>query len=531
MPHEYRRNGWWRDHTFLDDLRRTAHAHPRKTAVAVRRDGHPTHALDYAELAHLTERCAAALTELGVHPGDTVAVQLTDRWELPVIALACLRAGARICPLLPVYRRRELQTMLTLTEPRVLITMAEHDGDPLAALATELAAAIPAIAHVAVADGAPEGTLPFEDHFFATPWEERHDTTGRALTADDPYLILFTSGTTGEPKGVLHTPNTLYAAIRGEADVFALDDTLVMTTTSAYTHYTGFAQGMLMPLMLGGTMVFSDTHDGPAVLDLLADHHVTFLYAAPHFVAGMLRTGHHRDLPALRHLVSGSAPIPPAFVDDVADRFGLRLHSLWGMSENGPVTITRPADPPGWAAHSDGSPIPGMRLRIDPIPGQPEGVGRLWVRGPAQCLGYYRRDHLYAAALDDGWFDTGDLARPDGRDGIRITGRAGDSILRKGWIVPVAELEDLLDRHPHVREATVIGVPEGQGEDETICAVIAAATTLTLEDLRDHLRAAGMTTTYWPERLELLDTLPRTVTGKVRKTELRQRLTTSPDGP
>lgn len=239
-----------------------------------------------------------------------------------------------------------------------------------------------------------------------------------------------------------------------------------------------------------------------------------------------------RDLPALRRLVSGSAPIPPGFVQDVADVFDLRLYSLWGMSENGPVTITRPADPPDWAAHSDGSPIPGMRVRIDPIPDQPQNqdqpqdVGRLWVRGPAQCLGYHRREHLYAAQLHDGWFDTGDLARDDGRGGIRITGRAKDSILRKGWIVPVTELEALIDRHPKVREATVIGVPEGQGEDETICAVVAPAhSPLTLEELRGHLRAAGMTTTYWPERLELVDALPRTVTGKVRKVELKERLT------
>jgi cyclohexanecarboxylate-CoA ligase len=439
MANDYRWEGWWRDQTFLDDLRRSNWTHPAKTAVHTRRtqgrDGaRDDHSLDYSELLDLTERCAAALIKLGVNPGDTVAAQLTDRWELAVLALGCLRAGARVCPLRPVYRRRELQVMLGLTEPRVFITMAEHDGDDLGELALELAAGIPAIAHVAISgrQNTTGTALDFEEHFLGTPWEDRHDPSGRELGPDDPYLVLFTSGTTGEPKGVLHSPNTLYAAIRGEADVYRLDDSLVMTTTSAYTHYTGFVQGMLMPLMLGGTMVFSDTHDGHAVLDLIAAHGVTFLYAAPHFVAGLLNAqrDHPRDLTALRLLVSGSAPIPPRFAEEVHDTLGIRLHSLWGMSENGPVTMTRPDDPPGWAAESDGSPIPGMRLRIDPIPGQPENAGTLWVRGPAQCLGYYRREHLYAAQLDDGWFDTGDLARPDGRGGIRITGRAKDSILR-----------------------------------------------------------------------------------------------------
>lgn len=540
MLDDYRRHGWWRDQTFLDDLRRTARDHPTRTAVRTRRATGESgtridHSLDYSELFTLTERCAAALAELGVAPGDTVAVQLTDRWELAVLALGCLRAGARICPLLPIYRRRELRTMLGLTEPRVFITMTEHDGEPLGRLALDLAAEVPALAHVALSGDPLPGTLAFEEFFLTTPWEDRHDIAGRELGPDDPYLVLFTSGTTGEPKGVLHSPNTLYAAIRGEADVYGLDDTLVMATTSAYTHYTGFVQGMLMPVMLGGTMVIPEVHDGPAVLDLLAATGVTFCYAAPHYVAGMLaahRAG-PRPLPALELLVSGSAPIPPQFVEEVAGAFGIRLHSLWGMSENGPVTMTRPTDPPDWAAHSDGAPIPGMRCRIDPIPGQPEGAGTLLVRGPAQCLGYYRREELYAAQLREGWFDTGDLARPDGRGGIRITGRVKDCILRNAFIVPVAEIEALLERHPKIAEAAVVGIPEAQREDETICAVITPAPSgapLTLEEVRDHLRGTGMSATYWPERLELVGVLPRTVTGKIRKTELRERLTRSTTG-
>jgi cyclohexanecarboxylate-CoA ligase len=532
VPEDYRRNGWWRDQTFLDDLRRSAREDPGRTAVRTRHRAHGTrpatdHSLDYSELLKLTERCAAALAELGVAPGDTVAVQLSDRWELAVLALGCLRAGARICPLLPVYRRRELTAMLALIEPRVFITMAEHDGDRLGELGLELAAAIPGLTHVAVTGDRPPGTLPFEEHFLHTPWEEHHDVSGRELGPDDPYLVLFTSGTTGEPKGVLHSPNTLYAAIRGEADVYGLDQTLVMATTSAYTHYTGFVQGMLMPVMLGGTMVIPEIHDAPGILDLLATTEVTCCYAAPHFVAGLL-TAHHanpRPLPALKVLISGSAPIPPQFVAEVQDTFGIRLHSLWGMSENGPVTMTRPTDPPDWAAHSDGAPIPGMECHIDPIPGQPEGAGTLLVRGPTQCLGYYRREELYAAQLHDGWFDTGDLARPDGRGGIRITGRAKDMILRNANIAPVTDLESIIAQHPKVGDVAVIGLPDVH-EDETICAVVTSArpgSPVTLDELQRSLEEAGMTKAYWPQRLELLEEMPTTATGKIRKTELRQR--------
>jgi cyclohexanecarboxylate-CoA ligase len=535
MSDEYRRRGWWRDETFLDDLRRHTRDHPGKTAVVARRvtDRGDARTFDYAELSRLTDRCASALVELGVGPGDTVAVQLTNGWELTVLALGCLRAGARICPMLPVYRRRELETMLGLTEARVFITLAEHDGDALGELGMKLAATLPSLAHVAVADGpGPKGALDLHEHFFDTPWERSHagDLDARELSPDEPYLTLFTSGTTGEPKGVQHSQNTLYAAIRGEAEVFGLDDSHVISMVASYTHYTGFVRGMLMPVSLGGTMVFQDSHDGPAMLDLLARYGVTFLYAPPHYLRLLLDAQHAepRDLPALRWLVSGSAPIPPRYVEEVGDAFGVRLFSLWGMSENGAVTISRPDDPEDWAAHSDGSPISDMEYRIDPIPDQPDGAGLLWVRGPTQCLGYYRREELYAAQLDDdGWFNTGDLARHDGRGGIRITGREKDTVFRNGFFVPVTVLEELISRHPAVREATVIGLPVGEGADQMICAIVvpsgSAAEPITLDEVRRLLREAGMTELYWPERLEIVGQLPKTPTGKVRKVELKER--------
>jgi len=534
----YRRRGWWRDQTFLDDLRSSARAYPAKKAVVARRVGAgDTRILSYAELELLTDRCAGALVELGVRPGEIVAVQLTNRWELAPLVLGCMRAGARICTLLPAYRRRELEIMLGLTEARVFVTMAEHDGDQLAKLGLALATELPALEHVLAADGpAQAGGRDFSEHFFRVPWEERHAAAlaGRQSGPDEPFLVLFTSGTTGEPKGAVHSQNTLYAAIRGEAGVFGLGDDLVMTTASVYTHYTGLVQGMLMPLMLGGTMVFQDSQDGPAMLDLLARHGVTFLYAAPWFLRNLLDAHHATptDLGRLRFLVSGSAPVPPQLVKEVKDTFGLRLFSLWGMVENGPVTISRPSDPPDWAAHSDGSPISDMQTRIDPMPGQPDGAGLLWVRGPTQCLGYFRRDELYAAQLDtDGWFNTGDLARPDGRGGIRITGRVKEIILHHGDIVPVTEIEAIIQRHPKVREVTLVGLPKGEGEDETICAVVAPVSEpVSLTEIAEHLRAAGTMRLYWPERLELVDALPKTTTGKVRKVQVRERLIESLGG-
>ena len=382
MSDAYRRRGWWRDETFLDDLRRSAREHPERTAVAVRRSGDDsTRSLDYAELSLLVDRCASALVELGLQPGDFFAAQLTDRWELAVLMLGCMRAGVRFCPLMPMYRRWQLRTMLARSQARVLVTMAEHEGTPLAEVGMELAEELPSLERVLVADApGPDG---FESFFFDTPWEKRHGEVldARELGPDDPYLVLFTSGTTSEAKGVLHSQNTLHAAIRGEAGVFGLDESLVMATSASYTHYTGMAQGMLMPLMLGGTMVFHDSKDAGDALDLMARHKVTFLYTAPANLRALLdaQRAAPRDL-SLEWMVVGSAPVPSYFVDEVREEFGLRLFSLWGMTENGPVTISRIEDPEDWAAHSDGSPISDMELRIDPVTGDPDGVGVLWVR-------------------------------------------------------------------------------------------------------------------------------------------------------
>lgn len=526
----YRQRGWWRDQTFLDDLRTHARANPAKPAV-VCASGRGTRVLDYAELAKLTDRCAGAMLELGVRPGDMIAIHLTNRWELAPLFLGCMRAGVQVCTLLPNYRRQDIQKVLELTKPRVLVTMAEMDGFPLGELSVELAEAVPELEHVVQAAGPGSAeALGFEQLFFGAAWEEKYaaDLDSRELGPDDPYILFFTSGTTGEPKGAVHTLNTLHAAIRGEAGVFGLDEEVVMATVTINTHYTGLVQGMLMPLMLGGTMAYLDVPESAMALDLFAQAGVTTLYVAPWFLRNLLDEQHARprSLTALRWVICGSSPVSPHLIEEVGEEFGLRLFSLWGMTENGPVTITRPGDPPDWAAHSDGSPISDMQLRIDPLPGRDEpGEGVLWVRGPTQCLGYYGRDELYASHLDSGgYFNTGDLVRPDGRGGIRVTGRAEETIFRHAISVPIRQLETTIERHARVHRATVIGLPAGRGEDEMICAVVVPkGDPLSLDELREHVRDAGVMEVHWPERLELVDEFPVTLTGKIRKVELKER--------
>ena len=509
----YRKAGWWRDGTFLDDLRANAGQRPHATAIV----GHEvatgqSRSIDYAELSALTDRIAAGLVRLGIEPGEYIGIQLPAGWETLPLTLACLKAGVHIAPVPPEYRRAELRYMFELTGARLFITAPQVHGASPVTVAAGLRAEIGLPQHVAVLGETRPGVLSFREHFLDGPADA--DVRGRATGPDEAFLILFTSGTTGENKGAMHSQNTLHAGIRGYVEALGLDNTLVAITPHTNMHYAGLVTRMLTTLTLGGTSVCADIWDPATEIELIERHRVTLFYGSPAYVRALLAASRERPrhAPSLRYVVSGSAPVPPQLLDEVRDALGVRMFSLWGMSENGAVTVTRPADPPDWPAHSDGSPTGGMEVRIDPIPGRTDGVGTLWVRGPAQCLGYYKRADAYNADLDaDGWFNTGDLARDDGRGGIRISGRAKDIIIYRGANVPVAQIEVVLGKHPKVRDVALIGIPD-PAVDERVCAVVTAAgdEKPSLAELRDYLSDEGISSWCWPERLEVIDAMPTT---------------------
>lgn len=576
---EYRRRGWWRDETFLDDLHRQAREHPRRPAIAGRRVAESrTDTLDYAELDRLTDRFALALLELGVQRGDFVAVQLPNRWEMVPLIFASIRVGAVIIPISPICTEVELRHRLSLTAARVCITLPEWSGTPLAEIATRLKDELPTLEHVLVVDGPlPEGARPFHEHFVAREREEQEGAAARldglALGADDPFVVLFTSGTTGLSKGVLHSQNTVHAAVRGYVDAFGAgsgdgDDgdgnRWVAAVSTPLVHYSGFAQGVLAGVMLGGTVAFQDVRRNEALLDLVERYGATLLYGPPATLADVAASQRteRRDTSTLRHVVIGSAPVLKELADEVHETLGARAHSLWGMSEAGPVTTTRPEDPEGWAARSNGSPIDAMETRIETSgaygspggegsegssdgssgsggPAGPTGptgpagsVGRLKIRGASIALGYHRRPEAFAAELDeDGWFDTGDLARDDGGGGIRILGRARDAVLRDGQVAPMTELEAVIGSHPKAAEAALVGL---EAVDDNPAGNVIVAVVVprdgegpTLAEVRARVTEAGHGARFLPDRVELVPALPKTLTGKVRKAELRERYATN----
>jgi cyclohexanecarboxylate-CoA ligase len=526
---EWRARGWWRDQTFLDDLRRAAERSPDKPAFVMHHDTGVT-TLTWAETARLSDRFAGALLDLGVGRGDFVALQLPNWWMIPPLVLACMRLGAVVCPLIPAYRRREVRFVLERTGARVCIVPAEAEGFDYAGMLAEIAADLPSLRHQVVVGPPRPGAVSFQEHFLERRWEEEHpaaELDRYAPGPDDLALLLFTSGTTGEPKGVLHSYNTLYGVARAPVVPFRLGPDDVLVSPLFLTHMAAFTYTLLTPLVLGATAVHHYPWNAGRLLDLVGQHRATFLYVAPQQLVEVLaaQRGQPRDVGgSLRHTVTGSAPVRPQLIDEVQELLGVRLYALWGMTENGSVTITRPEDPVDWAAHSDGYPVPWMEVRID-AGGSADGIGRLLVRGASQCLGYYKRDELYASLVDgEGWFDTGDLARPDSRGGIRIAGRAVDLIIRGSYKIPVLEVEAILQHHPQVREVALVGYTDPALGERACAVVVPDGDPPTLAALRERLRAEGVSQYFWPEGIEVVDALPKTPIGKVQKHFLRERL-------
>ncbi|MDH3679377.1 MAG: AMP-binding protein [Acidimicrobiia bacterium] len=534
---DYYRRGWWAETTLVDDFLHRAAERPDATAVVSYRVGHDRPARHtYEQLELLSRRFAGALIDLGVERGDVVSIQLPNSWEFPALVYGVLRAGAVVNPLVPIFRQRELEFILGRTESRVLVVPDVHRRHDHASMGLELLATVPSLQHLVVVGEATGGALGFTDQFVDRRWEESptldDELAARRPGADDLVQIQFTSGTTGEPKGVLHSHNTINSGARTVDEVYGLDpDRDVCFMASTLAHQTGFGYGMAKPLGMGMTVVYQDVWDPDQMLDAVETERISWTVSATAFAMDMIAAQRRkaRDLDSFRYFICGGAPIPPKVVEEAAEVLGAELVAVWGMTENMIVTTTRPGDPIEEVSDSDGTPVDWMEIRVVDDAGDPVAAGEsgnLQVRGPSQALGYFHRADLYRAASPDGdWFDTGDVARLRTDGGIRIVGRTKDLVIRGGENVPVAEVEDLLLRHPDVAEAAVIGLPD-ERLGERACAVVRTeGEAPSLADLTALLDGAGMAKQFWPERLEVVDDFPRTPSGKIQKFKLRQRFT------
>ena len=527
------KQGYWFNQTILDFLRSAVEKNPDKTAlVSVKVENQTEQTFSYQQLWEMTNKIALGLKQLGVEKNDVVSCQLPNWWEFTLLYLACSRIGAVLNPLMPIFRERELEFMLKHSESKVFVVPKTFRNFNHEQLANQLQNKLDSLKHVVVVNGEGENNF---DHLLLNHGLEQETLAVAALDGlesgpDDITQLIFTSGTTGEPKGVMHTANTLFSNIVPYADRLHLTENDVVLMASPMAHQTGFMYGLMMPIQLNTTVVLQDVWDVAKAVDLIHQHQVNFTMASTPFLNDLSNTvaEQHDKVDSLKIFLCAGAPIPGPLVQKAREALGVKVISAWGMTECGAVTLTRPEDEDERSFNTDGIALPGVEIKIVDKKGQTKALnesGRLMIRTCSNFGGYLKRPHLNDTDTE-GWFDTGDIAYQDEQGYIRICGRKKDVIIRGGENIPVAEIESLLYKHPNIATVALVAY-EDERMGERACAIIKLkdqAKSLSFNELVEFLKTHNLAMQYLPERLEIWEDIPMTPSGKIQKFKLRELL-------
>ena len=535
----YLERGWWSPADTLSQwLCRTASETPDAIAIAIAdssdsSDSGDGRSLTYAELAARVAAFAGGLKSLGLGPGDVVAVQLPNRAEYLVSYLAIGAIGGVMITLYVPYRASEMETLLSHSGARAFIGPTTMGDFEPAQTALTLRDRITSLEHVIVIGDAPDGAHAFEDLTRVVP----HDLADGPVAAD-PFLLLYTSGTSARPKGV----PLAYQGILGNARLGAPEHGI--TTTDRILSAAPFGHlyalySFHLALATGATTVLLPAFTPPDLARTLASEAVTVLFAAPAHITACLGSGllAPEGLSSLRLVVLSGSAVPPAVAKGLRERMtGGDVTQLWGMTETQAGLYTRPGDPIETVARSAGRPSPGTEVRVigrddAALPAGEEG--ELHVRGSLLFPGYFNHPEADRDAFTaDGWFRTGDLAVIGDDGNVAITGRCKDVINRGGVKYNPRDVEDLLAAHPQVDMAAIVPVPDPVlGERACCCITVAGGDAPTLEAVCAYLKENGVAKVRWPERLEVVAAMPLTATRKIIKGRLTERLSKTPTPP
>jgi cyclohexanecarboxylate-CoA ligase len=465
------------DRSFAGVLSWWAARQPDKTAVV-----EDNRRLTYRELDELVDAVAAALGAHGVAAGDTVSSQLPNGIEAMALCFATVRIGALHNPIVTIYRDREVGFIRRQTGSVLFVDDTAHDA---------LTAPAPA------------------------------ELVSEVTAVDEPRFVLYTSGSTAEPKGVLHSDRTMLAECAAQAGYHGLDDAEVFVMPSPVAHVSGLLYGELLPLWLGATSVLMPVWDPGRFLELVEAERGTFCGGATPFLQGVVDHPDldRRDLSSLRLFPCGGADVPPELIRRAIARLGVRTGRGYGSTEFPSITSSAgPDEPDDKRAETDGRPIGENRVRIVD--------DEIQARGPELFLGYRDPALDRDAFTDDGWFRTGDLGVVDDDGYLTVTGRLKDIVIRSGEKLSTREIEDLLHEHPKVRAVAVVAIPDEQTGERACACIVARDTTdpPSLAELAEFLLGRGVSRRKLPEQVSMYESLPMTASGKVKKHELRGRL-------
>jgi len=502
----------------LVELRAAATPHGR---MSVDERGRSVTFQEYRDAA---ERAAAGLAVLGVGVGDVVSWALPTWHESLIVAGALSRLGATQNPIIPIYRDREVGFCTGQAATSLLLVPGTWRSFDFEAMGHRIAEESGRNMQVVVCDrelpdGEPVALSPTEP----APQERE----------EDPVRWLFyTSGTTADPKGARHTDGDLIVTARGMCDRLGVRTGDRNLMAFPVTHIAG-PIWLCASLMYELTNVITEAFDPKATPELASAEDVTLAGSATFFHMAYLNAqraaGKKRLFPSLRNCPGGGAPKPPKLHHEMKEELGgVGIVSGWGLTEAPILTMASVHDPDEKLATTEGRAMPGVLLRavtLDEVVAGPGEEGELRAKAPQMMRGYLDAALDDAAFDEDGWFRTGDLGVIDQDGYVRITGRLKDVIIRKGENVSAQEVEDLLYEHEQVADVAVIGLPDDE-RGELVCAVVAAPEgrePLAFAEMQQYLKGRGLRMQAVPERLEIVDVVPRNPAGKLQKHDLRAR--------
>jgi acyl-CoA synthetase (AMP-forming)/AMP-acid ligase II len=470
---------------------------------------------------------ASAFARLGIARGEVISMQLPNWPEAMVINLAACYAGLIINPIVPIYRDGEVSFILRQSRSLLFFVPRRFRNFDYLEMAGRLRPHLPDLAHV-VHVGAgltPDDVMNYQELI------ERGARDPQDLAKVDPgsvKMVMYTSGTTGNPKGVLHNHETLAHATRACANYWKIGEGSLVMMPSPVTHVTGYMYALELPFLVGSRAALMERWDAEEAVDLVINAGVNATMGATPFLQELLEVVERRKvtLPSLRVHTCGGAAVPESLIYRARDLLpDTRTFRVYGSTEAPVVAIgcMEPEDI-AIAASTDGKVLHYELKIIDDENRQVAkgGEGEILAAGPSLFLGYSDPVHNVDAFDQDGYFRTGDLGREVFGNALIITGRKKDLIIRGGQNLSAKEIEDVLHRHPAIREVAAVAMPH-ERLGETVCVYVIARpdTSIKLADIVAAVEQAGLAKQKYPERLEIVDDLPRTASGKIRKDLLR----------
>jgi long-chain acyl-CoA synthetase len=497
-------------------LRESADAHPDKPLMHINELS-----FSYAQTDEISGRIASSLLGLGLERGDKVAVQLPNLPQFLFTYFGILKAGLVMVPLNPLLKAPEVAFHLRDSDAKLLVTF-EMFADEAFKGATEAGGVTTYVVNMPGNDVRPEGTKHYDELYFA---DDTRDIV--PLGSDDTAVLLYTSGTTGKPKGAELTHFQLFMNCTTAGNLFGFADDDIGLAVLPFFHVFGLSSVLNINVRFGGTMVLVPRFEMEPVVDAIEKHRVTIFLGVPTMyfaLLGMDLAG--RDLSSLRVGVSGGAPIPGETIKAFEDKFpGVVILEGYGLSESASTT-TFNVSAEERKVLSIGKPIWGVEVKVvdendKQLPPGEEHVGEIVIRGHNIMKGYYKSPEATAETMRGGWFHSGDLGYADDDGFLFIVDRKKDLVIRGGYNVYPREIEEVLYAHPSIAEAAVIGKPDDKlGEEVVAVVTLKAGASVTPEEVIGYCKERLAAYKY-PREVRIVDALPMGPTGKILKKELR----------